>query len=104
MRVRLAFGWPLGLPALGRATVLACTCIWAGPFLTVGAEQDLFFAVRTNANTAAGGYEISSCGEFAIKVAKETVSGRLSGEARNPGPVETMSLKELRSRLQRSGR
>ena len=159
MRVRLAFGWALGVLTLGRATLLACTCIWAGPFLIVSPQQDLIvrgkvlsyaghgmdvevyetlkgetkaakvrvwgdsgmlcrsavasfplgtewiFAVTNNMHTAEGGYEISACGEFAIKVAKETVSGRLSsGDMTKPGPVETMSLEELRKRLRRSAR
>ena len=158
MRVRLAFGWALGVLTLGRATLLACTCIWAGPFLIVGPQQDLIvrgkvlsyaghgmdvevyetlkgetkaarvrvwgdsgmschsavtsfplgtewiFAVSSNTNKAGSGYEISACGEFAMKVAKNTVSGRFSGEPTKPGPVETMSLEELRKRLRRSAR
>ena len=55
-------------------------------------------------NKAEGDYVISACGEFAVKVEKESVGGRLtdaSGPFPSTGstPAETMSLKEFRESL-----
>ena len=153
MSVRWSACWILCVLMLVRVDVLTCTCVWGGPFLTVGAREGLIvratvlsysahamevevhetfkgdasaaririwgdtgalcrpyvtkfpvgtewvFAVGTNPDRAEGAYAINGCGEYAVKVEKDRVSGLLlSGSTPSSSP-ETMSLDELRNRL-----
>ena len=158
MHVRFFVSWILCVLALLRVDVLACSCIWAGPFFTAGAREELIvrakvvrytahamdvevhetfngdpgvatiriwgdtgilcrpyvtsfpigtewvFAVRANPERAEGGYVISACGEYAVRVENDGVSGRLMSASTPSASPETMGLSEFRNRLKTPGR
>ena len=158
MHRRLTLIGILCVLALVRADVLACTCIWAGPFFAVAPKEELLvrgkvvryrasamevevlealkgtpnaatvwiwgdngvlcrpyvtsfpldtewvFAVRPNPEGTQGGYVISGCGEYAVKVQHDTVSGRLTSSKSVRDSLETMSLTEFREKVQAQAR
>jgi hypothetical protein len=90
-----------GDPKAGMLRVWGDNGILCRPYVTsfpLGSEW--VFAVRSNPETADGGYVISACGEYAVRVERDSVSGRLTATKTPNGPPETMSLKEFRTRLQ----
>ena len=143
MAVRFTAAWLVCVLMVFPADLLACTCVPAGPFLSVSARETLIvrgtvaryvghgmdvdvretlkgqpgaatvriwgdtgllcrpyvsqfpigtewvFAVRPSVERGESGYAISACGEYAMRVEKDRVSGEST----------SMSLSDLRRRL-----
>jgi hypothetical protein len=89
-----------GDPKGANVRIWGDTGILCRPYVTafpVGTEW--VFAVHSNPEKAEGGYVISACGEYAVRVQKDSVTGKLTPTKTDTGRSETMSLKELRTRL-----